>query len=75
MLKSENFLEVSIKPRRVDFDLFHQGPEAENCYGPFAEADFSDPAVTFPWADNNKLIWKGYLNSSKVMPDKSTGQI
>jgi PGAP1-like protein len=72
--KSEIFLGVSIKPRRVDFDLFHQSPEAENCYGPFSEADFSDSEVAFPWADGNKLIWEGYLDSSKVMPDKSTGK-
>jgi hypothetical protein len=71
--KSEIFLGVSIKPRRVDFDLFHQSAEAENCYGPFAAADFNDSGVAFPWADDNKLIWEGYLDSSKVMPDKSTG--
>jgi PGAP1-like protein len=32
--KSEFFLGVSIEPRRVDFELFHQSKEAENCYGP-----------------------------------------
>ena len=37
--KSEFFFGVSIKPRRVDFDLFHQSPEAENCYGPFHSAN------------------------------------
>ena len=36
------FFGVSIKPRRVDFDLFHQSAEAENCYGPFRTADFTD---------------------------------
>jgi len=40
--RSEFYLGVSIKPRYVDFDLFHQSPEAENCYGPFHEADLSD---------------------------------
>ncbi|KOV57688.1 hypothetical protein ADL01_39800 [Streptomyces sp. NRRL WC-3618] len=33
--KSEFWLGVGIKPRGVDFELFHQGREAENCYGPF----------------------------------------
>ena len=33
--KSEMFFGMSLKPRRVDFDLFHQSAEAENCYGPF----------------------------------------
>jgi hypothetical protein len=37
--KSEFFLGVSIKPRRVDFELFHQSKEAENCYGPFHTED------------------------------------
>ena len=72
--KSELFLGVSIKPRRVDFELFHQSPEAENCYGPFTEADFSDSKVAFPWADDHMLIWEGYLDGSRVLPDKSTGK-
>ena len=33
---------MSVKPRRVDFELFHQSAEAENCYGPFRTADLSD---------------------------------
>ena len=37
--KSEFFFGVSVKPRRVDFDLFHQSAEAENCYGPFSATD------------------------------------
>ena len=51
--KSEFFFGVSIKPRKVDFDLFHQSAEAENCYGPFAKYDLSDEdeKVDFPWAD------------------------
>ena len=40
--KSEFFFGVSIKPRRVDFDLFHQSAEAENCYGPFSTDDLTD---------------------------------
>ena len=40
--KSEFFFGVSIKPRNVDFELFHQSAEAENCYGPFSKKDLSD---------------------------------
>ena len=66
--KSEIFLGVSIKPRRVDFDLFHQSAEAENCYGPFRKKDLSDKDVAFPWADaKRRLIWEGYLDSSAIL--------
>ncbi|MCF6523810.1 triacylglycerol lipase [Streptomyces sp. JJ36] len=33
--RSEFWFGVSVKPRYVDFALFDQRPEAENCYGPF----------------------------------------
>ncbi|MBD1935378.1 MULTISPECIES: esterase/lipase family protein [Cyanophyceae] len=78
--KSEFFLGVSIKPRRVDFDLFHQSKEAENCYGPFSEVDPQDKNIDFreenqklgfPWADSNKLIWEGYLDTTPIIKDKS----
>jgi hypothetical protein len=80
--KSEFFFGVSIKPRRVDFDLFHQSVEAENCYGPFSATDengavdFSEPLekLAFGWADGRRLIWEGYLDTSHVIPDPSTGQ-
>jgi hypothetical protein len=64
--KSEFFFGVSIKPRGVDFELFHQSKEAENCYGPFRTTDFSDAPdqLAFSWADNQKLIWEGYLNKA-----------
>ncbi|GAP97278.1 PGAP1-like alpha/beta domain-containing protein [Leptolyngbya sp. NIES-2104] len=61
--KSEFFFGVSVKPRGVDFELFHQSKEAENCYGPFRTGDFSDENLAFPWADDQKLIWEGYLNT------------
>lgn len=61
--KSEFFFGVSVKPRGVDFELFHQSKEAENCYGPFRTGDFSDTSLAFPWADDQKLIWEGYLNT------------
>ncbi len=69
--KSEFFLGVSIKPRRVDFELFHQSAEAENCYGPFRQADLSDRNIAFPWADDNKLIWEGYLDTALIINDAS----
>jgi pimeloyl-ACP methyl ester carboxylesterase len=80
--KSEFFFGVSIKPRRVDFDLFHQSPEAENCYGPFRRTDergaidFSDDdaKLAFSWAGPDRLIWEGYLDTSQVIIDPSLGE-
>jgi PGAP1-like protein len=60
--KSEFFVGVSIKPRGVDFELFHQSKEAENCYGPFHKEDLSDESPAFGWADDRRLIWEGYLD-------------
>jgi hypothetical protein len=60
--KSEFFFGVSIKPRRVDFELFHQSKEAENCYGPFHTDDLSDGDPAFGWADQRRLAWEGYLD-------------
>jgi pimeloyl-ACP methyl ester carboxylesterase len=68
--KSEVFFGLSIKPRRVDFDLFHQSPEAENCYGPFSTQDLSDEPA-FGWADDDRLIWEGWLDTSSIIADKS----
>jgi hypothetical protein len=80
--RSEFFFGVSIKPRRVDFDLFHQSPEAENCYGPFRQTDGSgaidfsdaDAKLAFPWAGERRLIWEGYLDTSQVLVDPSVGE-
>jgi hypothetical protein len=69
--KSEFFLGISIKPRAVDFELFHQSPDAENCYGPFTKEDLSDDNLAFAFADNNKLIWEGYLNTIPILEDES----
>ena len=82
--RSEFYFGVSIRPRFVDFDLFHQSPEAENCYGPFHEADLSDgpPELadelgkplaapgdrTTGWAGPNRLIWEGWIDG-RVKPD------
>ena len=74
--KSEYFFGVSVKPRRVDFELFHQSPEAENCYGPFSTDDFTDSPVDFDWADpKTRLIWEGFLDASKLVPDEDRRQM
>jgi PGAP1-like protein len=74
--KSEFFFGVSIKPRGVDFDLFHQSAEAENCYGPFRKDDFSDAdkGVAFPWAGKDRLIWEGWLNTDSRAPRTDKAQ-
>jgi hypothetical protein len=80
--KSEFFLGVGIKPRGVDFELFHQSKEAENCYGPFSKTnpkdsekniDFqeSNDELGFGWADDNKLIWEGYFDTKSILLDDS----
>jgi hypothetical protein len=72
--RSEFFFGVSIKPRKVDFDLFHQSVEAENCYGPFTKDDLTDTEVGMPWADPaTRLIWEGYLDTSRLVKDPVRG--
>jgi hypothetical protein len=74
--KSEFFFGVTIKPRKVDFELFHQSPEAENCFGPFSTRDLSDTGVDFDWTDPaTRLIWEGWLDASKLTHDESRGGI
>ncbi len=62
--KSEIFFGLSVKPRNVDFDLFHQSPEAENTYGPFHSKDLGDGDPAFGWAGDGRLIWEGCLDTS-----------
>ncbi|MDB5840696.1 MAG: hypothetical protein JWQ23_2648 [Herminiimonas sp.] len=69
--KSEFFFGVSIKPRRVDFDLFHQSAEAENCYGPFATDDLSEDNPAFDWAAPDRMIWEGMLDTASILADSS----
>ena len=69
--KSEFFFGVSIKPRGVDFELFHQGADSENCYGPFSSTDLTDANVEFEWAGPNRLIWEGYLDTTPIIEDAS----
>ncbi len=71
--KSEFFIGVSLKPRGVDFDLFHQGKEAENCYGPFHSHKLDDPEVVFDWIGEDRsrrMLWEGWLDSGRA-PDKN----
>jgi hypothetical protein len=84
--RSEFYLGVSIKPRYVDFDLFHQSAEAENCYGPFAKTDLSDELPdlaaelskplaapgdrTTGWAGPGRLIWEGWIDAN-AKPDSA----
>lgn len=87
---SEFYLGVSIKPRYVDFELFHQSPEAENCYGPFTRADLGDDLPdlatelrrplaeqgdrTTGWAGPDRLIWEGWIDG-RIKPDGSPGMV
>ena len=76
--RSEFYFGVSIKPRHLDFDLFHQSAEAENCYGPFRDQHLRDDLPdlrtelakplaesgdnTTGWAGSDRLIWEGWLD-------------
>jgi hypothetical protein len=68
--KSEFMFGVSVKPRRVDFDLFHQSAEAENCYGPFNKEDLADESEQNPWAGPQRLIWEGWLDVRSILDDR-----
>src|SRR5690606_38139973 len=82
---------VSIKPRYVDFELFHQSAEAENCYGPFGRADLSDPLPelaeelrkplsergdrTTGWAGPDCLIWEGWIDGRIKPSTQARGMV
>ena len=68
--KSEVFFGMSVKPRRVDFELFHQSAEAENCYGPFRTPDLSDDPGDrgFGWAGPDRLIYEGWFDTARISP-------
>ncbi|MFI5956115.1 esterase/lipase family protein [Cryptosporangium sp. NPDC051539] len=84
---SEYYFGVSIKPRYVDFELFHQSSEAENCYGPFVQPDFSDDLAdlatelsgplasrrdrTTGWAGPDRLIWEGWMDEGHRPGDRA----
>ncbi|WP_134773351.1 esterase/lipase family protein [Ornithinimicrobium flavum] len=86
--ESEFYFGVSIKPRYVDFELFHQSPEAENCYGPFSRSDLADELPdlatelrkplaergddTRGWAGPDRLVWEGWIDG-RIRPSTSQG--
>jgi hypothetical protein len=88
--RSEFFFGVSVKPRYVDFELFHQSAEAQNCYGPFAKADLTDdlpvleaelakPLAAFGdkttgWAGPDRLIWEGWIDAA-AKPGQADGLV
>jgi pimeloyl-ACP methyl ester carboxylesterase len=70
--KSEFFIGVSLRPRGVDFDLFHQSKEAENCYGPFHSDRLNDDEVVFDWLPPDRarrVLYEGWLDSGQAPPD------
>jgi hypothetical protein len=88
--RSEFFFGVTIKPRFVDFELFHQSSAAENCYGPFRRNDLSDdlpdldaelrrPLARFGdrslgWAGPDRLVWEGWIDG-RAKPDEASGLV
>jgi hypothetical protein len=69
--RSEIFFGMCVKPRRVDFELFHQSAAAENCYGPFRSPDLSDTLGEkggFDWAGPDRLIYEGWFDTSRIAP-------
>ncbi|MEM7183025.1 MAG: hypothetical protein AAF518_19090 [Spirochaetota bacterium] len=69
--KSEFFLGVSLKPRAIDFELFHQSREAENCYGPFEDVNLTKVAVHGKDFGDSNLIYTGFLDSSRILKNES----
>jgi hypothetical protein len=65
---SEFFFGVSIKARDVDFELFHQSREAENCYGPYRSDRLDDAKVAFPPLARH-VIWEGWVDRSRIKPN------
>jgi pimeloyl-ACP methyl ester carboxylesterase len=89
--KSEFYFGASIKARGVDFELFHQSVDAENCYGPFNKEDLSDgpPPLagelskslseagddTTGWAGDDRLIWEGWIDGAAKQDDDLPGLV
>ncbi len=70
--RSEFFIGMSLKPRGVDFDLYHQSKEAENCYGPFHSDRLDDEEVTFDWQGpdrTRRVLYSGWLDSGQAPPE------
>jgi len=88
--RSELFFGIRIKPREVDFELFHQSAEAENCYGPFRDprltegqldlaTELSKPLAasgdeTTGWAGPSRLVWEGWVDR-RAVPENGHGLV
>jgi hypothetical protein len=89
--RSEFYFGVSIKPRYIDFDLFHQSADAENCYGPFHDKDLNDGPpnlidelrkpladrgdATTGWAGPDRLIWEGFIDANMKPENAGDGLV
>jgi hypothetical protein len=76
--RSEFFLGVCIKPRLVDFELFHQSAEAENCYGPFHHEKLDDVLDDrgFDWLEpEDRTVWEGWLDTRVRRAGRSAGDL
>ncbi len=89
--KNEFYFGVSIKVRGVDFELFHQSAEAENCYGPFDSENLEggppplEPELstslseagddTTGWAGSDRLIWEGWIDAAAKLDDALLGLV
>lgn len=89
--RSEYYFGVCIKVRYLDFDLFHQSPEAENCYGPFFSDRLDDelPLLqkelrrplaapgdrTTGWAGPDRLIWDGFIDAGAKHHPQAPGLV
>ena len=88
--RNEFYLGVSVKPRGVDFNLFQQSMEAQNCYGPFDSKTLSEggdvtQALKEPltrwnhstplWAGPGRLLWEGWIDAANLFKDSTNGAI
>ncbi len=88
--RNEFYLGVSVKPRGVDFNLFQQSMEAQNCYGPFDSTTLSGggdvtEALRRPltewkhdepkWAGPGRLLWEGWIDADNIFNQSPNGAI
>ena len=72
--RSEFYLGVSIKPRYVDFELFHQSAEAENCYGPFSDAALTEGPPDLAEELRKPLAERGDHTTGWAGPGRRVGE-
>ena len=90
LFRNEFYLGVSIKPRGVDFNLFQQSMEAQNCYGPFDSKTFDGggdvaDALAKPltkwdydqphWAGPGRLLWEGWIDAKNLFQESTNGAV